>query len=328
MLPISIGDVLKYILNVSGAILFSRYLSVINSLSGNLRGVLLMFIATICFSLMHALIRHMSTELHPFELAFFRNLFGLIVVMPWFVRYGLRPLQTKRFGLHALRSGINVMAMLMFFYALSVTPLADVAALSFTAPIFATVLAIVILKEVVGRRRWAAILFGFCGTLVLLRPGLEMVGQGQILVVVSALFWACSLIVIKILARTESSVTIITYLILLMAPLSAIPAVMVWQTPSVEQLGVMALMGILGTFGQLLMTQALKEGDTNVVMPLDFLKMIWAVLLGFFIFGEVPGIFTWLGGAMIFSSITYIAYREHKVRQVRPAEAVSRPADQ
>ena len=145
MLPIGTADVLKYILNVSGAILFNRYLSVINSLSGNLRGVLLMFIATICFSLMHALIRHMSTELHPFELAFFRNLFGLIVVMPWFVRYGLRPLQTNRLGLHALRSGINVMAMLMFFYALSVTPLADVAALSFTAPIFATVLAIVIL---------------------------------------------------------------------------------------------------------------------------------------------------------------------------------------
>ena len=300
----------------------------ISGLSGNLRGVLLMLIATICFSLMHALIRHMSTQLHPFELAFFRNLFGLLVVMPWFVRYGLRPLKTKRLGLHGLRAGINVMAMLMFFYALSVTPLADVAALSFTAPIFATVLAIVILKEVVGRRRWAAILFGFCGTLVLLRPGFEMVSQGQILVVVSALFWACALIVIKILGRTESSVTITTYLILLMAPLSAIPAAMVWRTPTVEQLSVMALMGVLGTFGQLLMTQALKEGDTNVVMPLDFLKMIWAVLLGFFIFGEVPGIFTWLGGAMIFSSITYIAYREHKVRQVGPAEAVSRPADQ
>ncbi len=300
----------------------------ISGLSGNLRGVLLMLIATICFSLMHALIRHMSTELHPFELAFFRNLFGLLVVMPWFVRYGLRPLKTKRLGLHGLRAGINVMAMLMFFYALSVTPLADVAALSFTAPIFATVLAIVILKEVVGRRRWAAILFGFCGTLVLLRPGFEMVSQGQILVVVSALFWACALIVIKILGRTESSVTITTYLILLMAPLSAIPAAMVWRTPTVDQLSVMALMGVLGTFGQLLMTQALKEGDTNVVMPLDFLKMIWAVLLGFFIFGEVPGIFTWLGGAMIFSSITYIAYREHKVRQVGPAEAVSRPADQ
>ena len=270
----------------------------------------------------------MSAELHPFELAFFRNLFGLLVVIPWFMRYGLKPLKTKRLGLHALRAGINAMAMLMFFYAVSITPLADVAALSFTAPIFATVLAILILGEVVGFRRWCAILFGFCGTLVLLRPGLEVVSDGQLLVVASASFWACALIVIKILGRTESSVTIITYLILLMAPLSAIPAAMVWSTPSFQQLGVMAAMGILGTFGQLLMTQALKEGDTNAVMPLDFLKMIWAVLLGFFVFGEVPGIFTWVGGAMIFASITYIAYREHKVRKISPLEAVARPTDQ
>ncbi|PPR18290.1 MAG: Riboflavin transporter [Alphaproteobacteria bacterium MarineAlpha9_Bin7] len=308
--------------------MFDSYFKKINRLSGNLRGVLLMFVATICFSVMHALIRYMSAELHPFELAFFRNLFGLLVVIPWFMRYGLKPLKTKRLGLHALRAGINAMAMLMFFYAVSITPLADVAALSFTAPIFATVLAILILGEVVGFRRWCAILFGFCGTLVLLRPGLEVVSDGQLLVVASASFWACALIVIKILGRTESSVTIITYLILLMAPLSAIPAAMVWSTPSFQQLGVMAAMGVLGTFGQLLMTQALKEGDTNAVMPLDFLKMIWAVLLGFFVFGEVPGIFTWVGGAMIFASITYIAYREHKVRKISPLEAVARPTDQ
>lgn len=308
--------------------MFDSYFKKINRLSGNLRGVLLMFVATICFSVMHALIRYMSAELHPFELAFFRNIFGLLVVIPWFMRYGLKPLKTKRLGLHALRAGINAMAMLMFFYAVSITPLADVAALSFTAPIFATVLAILILGEVVGFRRWCAILFGFCGTLVLLRPGLEVVSDGQLLVVASASFWACALIVIKILGRTESSVTIITYLILLMAPLSAIPAAMVWSTPSFQQLGVMAAMGVLGTFGQLLMTQALKEGDTNAVMPLDFLKMIWAVLLGFFVFGEVPGIFTWVGGAMIFASITYIAYREHKVRQISPLEAVARPTDQ
>ena len=308
--------------------MFDSYFKKINRLSGNLRGVLLMFVATICFSVMHALIRYMSAELHPFELAFFRNLFGLLVVIPWFMRYGLKPLKTKRLGLHALRAGINAIAMLMFFYAVSITPLADVAALSFTAPIFATVLAILILGEVVGFRRWCAILFGFCGTLVLLRPGLEVMSDGQLLVVASASFWACALIVIKILGRTESSVTIITYLILLMAPLSAIPAAMVWSTPSFQQLGVMAAMGILGTFGQLLMTQALKEGDTNAVMPLDFLKMIWAVLLGFFVFGEVPGIFTWVGGAMIFASITYIAYREHKVRQISPFEAVARPTDQ
>ena len=112
-----------------------------------------------------------------------------------------------------------------------------------------------------------------------------------------------------------------------MVPLSAVPALMVWSRPSAEQLAVMAVMGILGTFAQLLMTEALKEGDTNVVIPVDFFKMIWAVLLGFFIFDEVPGITTWLGAAMIFGSITYIAYREHKVRQMGSIEAVSRPVD-
>ena len=312
---------------VKELVLFPEIIKSVNNIGGNLRGILLMFVATICFSLMHALIRYMAGELHPFQLAFFRNAFGLLVVLPWFIRYGLAPLKTQRLGLHAVRSCINVMAMLMFFYAVSITPLAEVAALSFTAPIFATVLAIVVLREVVGFRRWCAIFFGFCGTLVLLRPGFETVSNGQLLVVLSSCLWACALIVIKILSRTESSITIITYLILLMVPLSAVPALMVWSRPSVEQLAITAVMGILGTFGQLLMTEAIKAGDTNVVMPVDFFKMIWAVLLGFFIFAEVPGITTWLGGAMIFGSITYIAYREHKVRQMGPVEGVSRPVD-
>lgn len=287
-----------------------------------------MFVATICFSIMHALIRYMSVELHPFQLAFFRCAFGLLVVIPWFIRYGVAPLRTKRLNLHVFRGCINVVAMLAGFYALSITPLADVAALSFTAPIFATLLAIVFLREVVGIRRWCAILFGFFGTLVVLKPGFEMMSDGQLLVVLSALLWACALIIIKILARTESSITIITYYVLLMAPLSAIPAALVWIAPTIQQVIIMAVMGVLGTFGQLLMTEALKEGDTNVVMPLDFFKMIWAVLLGFFIFGEVPGLSTWFGGAMIFGSITYIAYREHKIRQASVAQSVSQPIDQ
>ena len=312
---------------VKESALLLKTIKLVNNIGGNQRGILLMFVATICFSLMHALIRYMANELHPFQLAFCRNGFGLLVVLPWLIRFGFAPLKTRRLGLHAVRSCINVMAMLMFFYAVSITPLAEVAALSFTAPIFATVLAIVVLKEVVGLRRWGAIFFGFCGTLVLLRPGFEAVSDGQLLVVLSACLWACALIVIKILGRTESSITIITYLILLMVPLSAVPALMVWSRPSVEQLAIMAVMGILGTFGQLLMTEALKAGDTNVVMPIDFFKMIWAVLLGFFIFGEVVEITTWVGGAMIFGSITYIAYREHKVRRMVPVEGVSRPVD-
>ena len=256
----------------------------------------------------------MSNELHPFELAFFRNLFGLLVVLPWFIRYGLAPLRTSRFGLHAVRAGLNVIAVLSYFYALSLVPLADATALSFTAPIITTVLAIFFFREFVGVRRWIAILIGFTGAFVVLRPGIESVTVGQLLVLTYALFFAFALIVTKILGQTESSVTIITYVSLLMVPISVIPAVLVWQTPSLVQIGVMLIMGILGTSAQLLMTQALKEGETHVVMPFDFTKMIWAVLLGLLVFQEIPGIYTWLGVGMIFSSAFYIGYREHVVR--------------
>ena len=306
--------------------LLQKYLHEISNLSGNLRGIGLMLLGTVCYSLLHALIRYMSAELHPFELAFFRNLFGLLVLLPWFFRYRLALLKTNRLGLHSLRATLNVVAVLSYFYALSIVPLADATALSFTAPIFATLLAIVFLGEVVRTRRWTAILFGFTGTLVVLRPGFETVNLGQMLVVVYAFFFAIALIVTKILGRTESSVTIIIYVTLLMTPFSAIPALLVWQTPSFSQLGIMAIMGILGTSAQLFMTQALKEGDTNVVMPFDFLKMIWAVLFGAVIFGEMPGMFTWLGAAMIFLSVIYIGYRENKILYASKGGELSRTA--
>lgn len=297
------------------------------AVEGNSRAVLLMVIGTVFFSSMHALIRYMSADLHAFELAFFRNLFGVLVVLPWLLRSGLAPLKTKRLGLHSVRGLLNGVGMLMFFYAVSITPLADVIALSFTAPIFATVLAIVFLGEIVGTRRWAAIFIAFLGTMVILRPGLMEISQGQFLAMASAALWACALIMIKILSRTDSSITIIAYMIIFQVPVSGLAAATVWITPSLEQVCIMAVMGTLGTVGQWLLIEALKEGDTNVVMPFDFLKMIWAVLLGFLFFNELPDLFTWLGSAIIFSSAIFIAWRESKIRQRLMQDLVSRPSD-
>ena len=297
------------------------------AVEGNSRAVLLMVIGTVFFSSMHALIRYMSADLHAFELAFFRNLFGILVVLPWLLRSGLAPLKTKRLGLHSVRGLLNGVGMLMFFYAVSITPLADVIALSFTAPIFATVLAIVFLGEIVGTRRWAAIFIAFLGTMVILRPGLMEISQGQFLAMASAALWACALIMIKILSRTDSSITIIAYMIIFQVPVSGLAAATVWITPSLEQVCIMAVMGTLGTVGQWLLIEALKEGDTNVVMPFDFLKMIWAVLLGFLFFNELPDLFTWLGSAIIFSSAIFIAWRESKIRQRLMQDLVSRPSD-
>ena len=297
------------------------------AVEGNSRAVLLMVIGTVFFSSMHVLIRYMSADLHAFELAFFRNLFGVLVVLPWLLRSGLAPLKTKRLGLHSVRGLLNGVGMLMFFYAVSITPLADVIALSFTAPIFATVLAIVFLGEVVGTRRWTAIFIAFLGTIVILRPGLMEISQGQFLAMASAALWACALIMIKILSRTDSSITIIAYMIIFQVPVSGLAAATVWITPSLEQVCIMAVMGTLGTVGQWLLIEALKEGDTNVVMPFDFLKMIWAVLLGFLFFNELPDLLTWLGSAIIFSSAIYIAWRESKIRQRLMQDLVSRPSD-
>lgn len=278
-----------------------------------LRGLGLMFVSTFFFAAMHASIRHVSESIHPFEIAFFRSVFALAVVAPWFWRQGFGLLYTRRPGLHALRAVFNVFAMLSFFYALSITPLSEVTALNFTAPIFASLLAALILGEAVRLRRWGAIVVGFAGTLVILRPGFAEVGLGEILVLFSSLVWAFALLVIKTLSRTDSSATIIAYMALLMMPLTLVPAAFVWQWPDAVQLFWLVLVGLLGGAGQLLMTEALRSADTAVVMPIDFCKLPWVAVIAYLAFSEVPDLYTWLGGAIIFASSFYIAYRERQV---------------
>ena len=283
--------------------------------SANLRGMAMMAASTVCFAAMHAAVRHLSETLHPFEVTFFRNLFGIFVVIPLLMRGGLGILRTTQWGLHWARAILQLASMFAFFYALSITPLADAAALGFTAPICVTLLGMAFLGERVGIRRWSAIVVGFLGTFLILRPGFAEVGLGQALVLASSLLWGWCLLVIKILGRTESSATITAYMVILMAPLSLGPALFVWQWPSGEQLAWAIFIGSIGTLGQFLMIYSVKVAETSVVMPLDFLKLIWAALLGYFFFAQVPDLWTWLGGTVIFGSAAYIAWREHVLRR-------------
>ena len=274
-----------------------------------------MLLATLSFSGMHATIKHVSTDLHPFEIAFFRNFFGLVALFPFFIRNGLTPLKTNRIGLHVGRVALNIGSMLAFFYAISITPLAEVIALSFAAPIFATLLAIFIFREKVALTRWMAILFGFAGTVVILRPGYEALSLGPILALMAAMTWGSAVIIIKTLSKTDSSVTITAYMVLFMTPLSLIPALLVWEWPTWEQLAWLALVGSFGTAGHLTMNVAIKLAPTNVVMPIDFVRLIWVAIIGYFIFAEIPDIFVWIGGAMIFLSGLWIAHAENQNRK-------------
>ena len=262
-----------------------------------LRGALLMAGAAAGSAILHGSVRYISAEIHPFEITFFRNLFGFIVLLPWFAVHGLKPLRTRRIGLHLLRATSNVVAMMMFFMALSMTPLVQVQALGFTAPLFATVLAIFILGERVRLRRWIALTAGFIGALIIIRPGLQTLDTGSLLTLGSAAVWGFTLITIKILSRTDSAVTITAYMVLLMSPLSLLPALYYWTWPDGEAWFWLVVCGIAGTATQLLMAQSFRVAEATVVLPIDFTKIVWGALIGYLAFGEVVDIWTWIGAA-------------------------------
>ena len=278
-----------------------------------MRGTLLMAGAAVGYAILHGSVRYISSEIHPFEITFFRNLFGFIVLLPWFVVHGLKPLRTRRIGLHLVRASSNVVAMMMFFMALSMTPLALVQALGFTAPLFATVLAIFILGERVRLRRWTALIAGFIGALIIIRPGIQPLDTGSLLTLGSAAVWGFTLITIKILSRTDSAVTITSYMVLLMSPLSLLPALYYWTWPDPEAWFWLVVCGVAGTAAQLLMAQSFRVAEATVVLPIDFTKIVWGALIGYLAFGEVVDVWTWIGAAVIFSGITYITYRERKL---------------
>lgn len=287
-----------------------------------LRGIVLMCLSTVAFSIMHGLVRYVSDVLPPFQIAFFRNIFGLAFLLPLLMRSRFKILRTQRIGLHALRGVINIGAMLMFFTALSLSPLAKVTALSFTAPIFMAVLAVVFLGERFRVYRWLAILFGFAGMLIILRPGFVALDTGAVLVICAAALWAVAMLIIKILSRTESSVTIVAYMGIFLGIFSVFPAIWVWQPFGLSTLFWMVLIGLFGTVAQMTLSQALKETDPTALMPFDFLKLIWTAIIGAWFFAEIPDAFTWVGAAVIFSSGLFIAYRERRLKPVSaPHEA-------
>lgn len=280
------------------------------TLPGNLKGMAYALLSGMTFSASNGMVRHVSAEVHPFEIAFFSFFFGFFVLLPVLARTGLAPLRTKRPGMHMVRVALSAVATLAIFYALSVTPLAQVAALSFTMPIFATVLAIVILREVVGIRRWTAIIVGFVGTYVILRPGTGAIEFGALLVLAASVLYGITVIVIKSLTRTDSPLTIMAVQICMMSPVLLVPALFVWQWPTWPQLAWLATIAVVTAFSVLAFAMAMKEADTAAVMSLNFLQLVWASLIGFVFFAEIPDLYTWIGGAMIVASTTYIAYRE------------------
>ncbi len=284
--------------------------------SNTLAGAGFMVLSTLGFSVMHAMIQYLGTTgMHGFEIAFFRNVFGFFALLPILMRHGLAPFRTTRLPLHGLRAVINSVAMLLFFYGITTgIALGLVQALSFTAPLFVSVLAVLFLGERFRAHRTAALVIGFVGALIILRPGVAHIPSGAIYILCSAMVWGVAMIIIKRLTATDSAVTVALYMVLMMGPISGIAAAFVWTWPTPEQWPWLVAIGIVGTIAQLSFTQAFRLADATAVLPFDFGKLIFSALLGYFLFAQVLDLWVWVGGALIFFGGFYIAWRERKVK--------------
>ena len=278
------------------------------------QGIAFMFIATICFTCMQTGVRIVAADaanpLPALELVFLRNIFGVVALLPVFLKSGLTVIKTRRMRMHFGRATVQSVGMMCFFTGLLLIPFAEVTALSFSAPLFATVLAILVMGERVRIRRISALVVGFAGVLIVLRPGVEAMSVGALFIIGSSFLWAVAMTMIKSLSRTESSVTTTLYAGLFMAPITLVPALFVWVHPTLEQLIWMLGVGSVGTVGHLAFAQAFKLAEMSAVLPLDFLRLVWASAVGFWLFAESPSLIAWFGGLVIFSSASYIAFRE------------------
>jgi drug/metabolite transporter (DMT)-like permease len=288
--------------------------------SGPIRGALWITLANMFFTAMAGIIRHVSADIHPFEIAFFRALFGLILMAPWFLRLGVASVRSRRVGMHVCRALFMLGAAMAWFTAISLMPIAEVTALTFTTPLFASLGAALFLAEKVGLRRAVAIGVGFAGAMIILRPGVEALTMPAMAALASAVFGAVGMLIVKSLSRTESPATIVIYVGLLLTPLSLVPALFVWTTPSLEALAWLAALGLVANLGHMPFARAMASADATAILPFDFLKLFFSATMGYLLFAEVPDVWTWIGATVIFGAVLYTARRESKAAGPPPAK--------
>jgi drug/metabolite transporter (DMT)-like permease len=289
---------------------------------------LLTVFAALAFAALGAMAKHLSDTLHGFVVTFWRNFWGLVFVAPWLFRHGLGTLSPARLKGFVMRAIFSLASMLCGFTALKYLTFADATALTFTAPLFATMLAAILLGETVRIRRWSATLVGFAGVLIVLRPGAADLHIGQVLGLSGACLTALVIIVVKQLSRTEAPDAIVAYMVLLLTPMALVAALPFWSWPEAADWPFVIGMGLMGTIGHLAWTRAIAISDASAVAPYDYCRLVFAMLIGMAAFGEWPDFYSIVGSLIIVASGLYIARREAMMKQALARKAVSVMADQ
>ncbi len=253
--------------------------------------------------------------LDPFQVVFFRNLFCVIWMLPLFAWRGMSLVRTEQLHLYGARVAVSFCAATAMFHAIALIPIGEVTAISFLSPLFGTLFAILLLGEKIRLRRWTALAAGFIGALIMLQPGVSELGAGQMLALVSAMAIGIIGPLVKKLTHVDDADRVVFLTNLLLTPLSLVPALFVWVWPPWELWPYIAGMGLCAVLGHMSLVRGYAATEASLVMTYKFIRLPFAVLLGYLAFGESIGIETWIGGFVIFAASAYVARRESEARR-------------
>ena len=278
--------------------------------------MLWMLASGILFTALNALLRTLAQQLDPFVTQFLRYAAGALVMLPFIWRAGLAAYRPKGLSGQLWRGAVHTSGLLLWFIAVPRVPLAEMTALGFTTPLFIMFGAILFLGERMVAARWIAALVGFAGVLVVVSPGLSGGGgpYGFVMLAASPLF-AASFLITKALTRRDSPQVIVVWQAITVTLFSMPLALLAWTWPSPVQWAMFLLTGVIGSAGHFCLTRAISLADVSATQPVKFLELIWASVVGFAVWSDVPGPATLVGGAIIFASTTWIARREARLRQ-------------
>ncbi len=298
-------------------------------LSSPVKATIYVLLAMLCFSALAVLIRLATDALHVAQVMFFRNFFGVLLLLPFLARYGLRALSSHHMGMHTVRALLGFAAMFTGFTAITLIPLAEATALNFTMPLFATIGAVLVLGERIRIHRITALVVGFAGVIFVLRPGAEAISFGAMLAIAGAAFIAASSVVAKQLTDWERPFGISLWMVIIQTPISFVLAMFFWEWPNAQELAWVFAIAAIGSVAHLLWVNALAIAEVSQLQPFEFIRLPIVSFVAFLLFDETTTAWIWVGGALIVASTAYIARREaqldRRLRLSREAGAAHPP---
>jgi drug/metabolite transporter (DMT)-like permease len=289
----------------------------------NVQGALWLVSGGFIFTSTSVMIRLLSSQIESVQTAFFRAVLSVILLLPMIATGRVQPWHSKRLAGHFWRTAMGTASMVLGFYAVSMLPLADATAIAFSQPLFSVVVAVALAGEKVRWRRWSATIIGFAGVLVMVRPGAGSLQLGALVALANAAAVAVSILLVKRLSDSETPLMILTQFAIFSTLLLALPAILVWRWPDLWGWILAVGIALSATIGQYFWVQAFKSGEMSAVAPFEYMRLPFAVFVGWLVWGEMPVIWTYIGAAIVIGSALYIAHREHQLARERRRKAVT-----